>query len=231
MSRVHKLEDRKTEGVVPYELINQGKAHIRSITNVEVPHLEELDEEILESKAEEPIPEVDPQVGTSIEELEREAFEKGFAAGEEAGFEIGLKKAEVTFQGLEGIFSTLTAYKKTLAESCEKDMIDMVTNISRKVIHQELETNSDVIVGIVREALKYNVAGGEVTVKVNPKDLEVLSEHREEIIALGEGLKGLTIEGSEGVSRGGCLIDTNYGEIEATMEGFFEELEEKLKGE
>lgn len=168
------------------------------------------------------------KVGGNILSLEREAYEKGFTAGEKAGFELGVKKAEVLFNGLSRVLDELTNFKESIYKPCEREILELSLAVARRVIQREVE-KKDAVLDCVREALKAAVAGGEILIKVNPKDLHVLLEHKGELARYGEGIKGVKIEGDEGIGKGGCLIDTNYGEIDATVESALQEIEARLK--
>lgn len=169
-------------------------------------------------------------IGGNIEAIEREAYERGFAAGERAGFEFGKQKAEVLFNGIAGLLEALSTFKETLHKPCEDEMVDLCIAISRKVLQRELELKKEGIVDCVRTALKSVVAGGEITIKVNPKDQDILLSHKGELARYGDGVKGVKVESDESVSRGGCLVDTNFGEIDASIDSVMAEIEEKLKG-
>ncbi len=169
-------------------------------------------------------------VGGNIEAVEREAYERGFAAGERAGFEFGKQKAEVLFNGIAGLLEALSTLKETLHKPCEDEMVELCVAISRKVLQRELELKREGIVDCVRIALKSVVAGGEITIKVNPKDHDILLQHKGELARYGDGVKGVKVESDESVSRGGCLVSTNFGEIDATIDSVMAEIEEKLKG-
>lgn len=167
-------------------------------------------------------------VGTRLEALERKAYENGFCAGEKAGFEFGRKKAEVVFNGLDGILSELVSFRETLYAKCERDMTELALSIAKKVIQRETEIKEDGVMSCLRTAVKSVVAGGEITIRVNPKDLEVASANRPELMRLN-GVKGMSFEAGEDIARGGCLVSTNFGEIDATIESALSEIEEKLK--
>lgn len=169
------------------------------------------------------------RVGGNREAIEREAYEKGFKAGEKAGFELGRQKAEVLFSGIGKILDELVSYKESLYKPCINEMVDLSLSIARKVIHRELELKEDSVLDCVKAALKAVVAGGDITVKVNPKDFEVIRQHKGELIRYGDGIKNFAIENDEKIARGGCLIDTRFGEVDATMESALEEIGQRLK--
>ncbi|WKZ31867.1 MAG: FliH/SctL family protein [Thermodesulfobacteriota bacterium] len=168
-------------------------------------------------------------VGSRLEALEREAYERGFSAGEKAGFEFGLKKAEVHFSGLEGLVRDLVSFRESLYAECEREITALALAIAVKVVQREVEINPDGVLECVKSALRAVAASGEVTIRVNPKEFEVVNNFRPELMRLCGGLRGLSVEPDELVQRGGCLVSTSCGEIDATIASISEEIEAKLK--
>jgi len=173
--------------------------------------------------------EADDEVGGGVEAVEREAYERGFKAGEKAGFELGRQRAEVVFGGISEILDDIAAFRESLYRKCEKEMVEICLAIAAKVVRSEVEVKEDVVLDCIREALKAVVAGGEITIRVNPKDLETLRRHKDELAGYGEGVKGVQIEADPSVARGGSVIETNYGEIDATIDSIMHEIEERLR--
>lgn len=167
-------------------------------------------------------------IGSRIEALEREAYEKGFNAGEKAGYEFGRKKAEVLFSGIEGILNELSTFKQSLFSRCEREMVELSLSIAKKVIQRETAIKEDGVLDCLRAALRAVVAGGQIAVRVNPKDLDIVNANRAELARFSGAAKGMSVESDETISRGGCAISTNFGEIDATIETVLQEVEEKL---
>lgn len=168
------------------------------------------------------------RVGGDLVSLEREAYEKGFASGEKAGFDLGVKKAEVLFSGLSRILDELSDFKTSLYGPCEQEMVELSLAIARKVIQREVE-KKDSVLDCVRVAIKSVVAAGEIVIKVNPKDLEVLNNCKSEFARFsGAGVKGLKIEADPEIDKGGCVIETNYGEVDASIGSVLADIEERL---
>lgn len=168
-------------------------------------------------------------LGGEIVNIERAAYEKGFRAGEKAGFEFGRKKAEVLFQGLDTLVDEISSFKDDFFTHCENDIVDLTFAIAKKVIGREVEANREIVIEGIRNALKLVVASGEVLIRVNPKDLEVIHQYKEDFAKFTTGVKGLMVEGDETVQRGGSVIETNYGEVDSTINGVLAEIEEKLR--
>jgi len=173
--------------------------------------------------------EEEKKVGGDLLVLEREAYEKGFAAGEKAGFELGMKKAEVQMSGVVKVLDELSDFKTSLYGPCEQEMLELSMLIAKKVIHREIE-KKDAVLDCLRVAIKSVVAAGEILIKVNPKDLDVLNNNKAEFARYsGSGAKGLKIEADPEIDKGGCVIETNYGEVDAAIASVLSDIEERLR--
>lgn len=169
------------------------------------------------------------KVGNEVVNIERMAYEEGFGVGEKAGFELGSQKAAVLFNGISVFLDEITSQREILFKACESEMLDLIFAISRKVIGREVEVHSDIVVDCVRSAIKMIVANQDVLIKVNPKDLDVMQEFRPELSRYTKGEKGLVIESDSTLQRGGAKIESNFGEIDATIDGVMDEIESRLR--
>lgn len=161
--------------------------------------------------------------------MEREAYELGFKAGERAGFAVGAQKTAITSGALVRLFDELAGFRDELYKSAEGELTALAMAIARKVIGRELETSNAVVRGAAKAAIDALSGGRELNIKINPKDLETLKEYRVEIMEYGMA-KGVRLQPDEAISRGGCIVETNFQEADATIEGCLLAIEERLRG-
>jgi len=122
----------------------------------------------------------------------------------------------------------LSTFKQSLYSKCEREMVELSLSIAKKVIQRETVIKEDGVLECLRAALRAVVAGGQIAVRVNPKDLDMVNANRAELARFSGAAKGMSVESDETISRGGCAISTNFGEIDATIETALQEVEEKL---
>ena len=68
----------------------------------------------------------------------------------------------------------------------------------------------------------------KVVVRVHPNDLKTVREHRSEWLSMLEGTRSLEIVEDERISAGGCLVETEAGNVEAQIERQIKVLERAL---
>jgi flagellar assembly protein FliH len=144
----------------------------------------------------------------------------------EAGFNQGLEEARKLAQ--EYVDKTKAQMKRTIQEF-ESRLIELVVETAQKIIKQEITQNKDVVVNLIREALKQLLDREEVKVRVNSADLENVKNNRNNILLNVDGVKNLEIEEDGRIESGGCKIESNYGNIDAQIKSQAEEIEKAYR--
>lgn len=120
----------------------------------------------------------------SLEEMERDAYEKGFAAGEKAGLEMGAQKAEVLLSRIERMIREIEEYRTRIIEEIEPQLLELSSDIARKVILEELSLKPELMVAIVREAMRKLERTGPITIKMNPAVQELFKRLKPQLLEI-----------------------------------------------
>ncbi len=159
----------------------------------------------------------------------QEAVKKARAEGREEGFSTGEEEAGRLIDRLHIILDAAIDKRKNLIDSTERQLIDLVLLISKKVVKVISEKAHAVVVANVKEALKKVSGETEITIKVNTKDLEITTKHKDSLIKKIEGIKHVTIEEDSRVDPGGCIIETSFGDIDARIQRQLGLLEDRIR--
>jgi flagellar assembly protein FliH len=150
--------------------------------------------------------------------MEKEAYEKGFAQGEKDGLELGEKKAMKVLEALENLLHGVDQLKKEILRRYEKELVDLVLAIARKVIHQFVQDQDGTVRDTVFQALSLAVERHKALIRVNPADYDCVERLRPEIFSKFKGMKSIMVTSDPSISRGGCYLETPYGGVDARME-------------
>lgn len=153
-----------------------------------------------------------------VAEIERDAYEKGFAEGERGGIELGRKKLEPIIKNLDNLAREIAKAKEKIINENEIDLIKLSFLIASKIIHFEIQDNNDIILNIAKTTLEKTIKGGKVTLCVNPTDYQYLIDNKSQIPQLCQMVDTISIERDPAICRGGCIVLTNAGEIDASIE-------------
>ena len=163
-----------------------------------------------------------------FDEGKKSAEEEGRSAGYEAGYNEGKAEVERLVQRTHLVLERAQGRRGEILEETEQDIVNLVLLLSRKVIKVISENQRDVIVNNIKEALKKVKIRGNVIVRVNLQDLNLSTEHTKEFINLVEGVKSFQIMEDPSVDASGCIIETDFGEIDARISSQLTELETKI---
>lgn len=159
-------------------------------------------------------------------------YDKAYAAGLEEGKKIGLQQARdenaTLVRHLKRLFDELVAQRESVLREAETFILRLVFAISKKVIRHELNENPQYVNTLVRETLHYVVDKDSVIVKVNPEDLELIKNIPEDSSISLRDIKRLEFAEDSSIERGGCIIETNSGTIDAQLAVQLEEIEADL---
>ena len=156
--------------------------------------------------------------------IESEAYEKGFAQGEKDGFEMGSKKSEKIVDGIHGMLQDMLAYREEFIKRYENEILHLICTIAGKVVRGAIKVDNQVVREIILDAFKLAADRSEVTVRVNPEDVEYLKEIRPEFFDRIKELKSITIESDPSITRGGCFMETAFGKVDARIETQLEKI-------
>ena len=160
--------------------------------------------------------------------VEKEAYEKGFAQGERDGLELGQKRLEATLQALRNLLAEIEGQRKAIYTVYEKEMIQLALSIGKKILHQELKDREKLIGATLREALQETVDRSSIVLHLHPLDYQYLLDHPEEAPGILTDLETTRLVKDPAISRGGCLLETPFGEIDATLEAQFDEIASRV---
>lgn len=157
-----------------------------------------------------------------ISSIEQEAYEKSFAQGEKDGFEFGEKKAIKIIENIEALFNEMASLKNDVLKQYEREIIDLIFTVAEKIVHHEVRSKESVIKNAIFDALELAIEKSKVVFNVNPDDYDFVEKLRPELFKQNKGLKSIVVTSDPGVSRGGCYLETPYGNIDATIESKLE---------
>ncbi|HYE72222.1 MAG TPA: FliH/SctL family protein, partial [Blastocatellia bacterium] len=143
-----------------------------------------------------------------IERIEREAVEKGlFEAQARMQSEID-QATEALRSQLAQSLHEIAALRQTLAEQVELELVRLALEIAKKVVQREVQLDPDIPLTLTRIALS-RIHRATATVRLHPDDFEYVNSRRDKLRA--EGL--IEIVADAGVSRGGCVIQSERGDV------------------
>ena len=164
-----------------------------------------------------------------VAEIEHEAYQRGYDAGREVGFKKGQAEVRRLIDRLGTIVGKAIDIREDIIQASEKQMVEMILIIARKVIKDEIVERKEIVLNNIREALKRIKDRDRVDIRVNFSDLEITTAHKDELIKLMESLRKVNIYEDSRIDRGGVIIETDVGAIDARISAQLKEIEEAIR--
>lgn len=156
--------------------------------------------------------------------IEKEAYMKGFEQGEKDGRELGLKRFEVITQQLENLLTEIQHQIRKVQQDYEKEILKLMLVIGKRIFRQAALAQEGLILRVLQEAFQYVSGRGEVLVRLHPADYQYLLTHQDRVPFSMEAREGIRFVKDPSLTRGGCVLETSFGEVDATYEAQFEEM-------
>ena len=164
-----------------------------------------------------------------IEAAEKQGYDQGYLKGLSDGAIAGKKEIDPVIQKLGKAFDEVNQIKTNLSKYTEIEAVNLSIAIAKKIVGNEISINKNVILNIVKEALK-KVDGHEtIKIKVNPTENHILEENKIDIKKIAGCVQNIEIICDEHIALGGCIVETNIGDIDARIEKQFQVIEDAFK--
>lgn len=145
------------------------------------------------------------------------AFQNGMKAGYQQGFEAGRESVEPAIELMKNLAVEIEDSIHRVWDQCRIGVTDIVLAINRKVIGSASVHYSDLAKDITSRLMTMVRDQSKVTIVVNPEDAALLREARTDLLAVTEGVKTLEIIERKSVPRGGVVLETNSGQLDARL--------------
>lgn len=157
------------------------------------------------------------------QQLEEEA-KKSYAEAKELGYQEGLEsgKAQALNEAVRLIEET-----SDLHESLAREAANLALAIAGVVVDGEISTKPERVIQIALRALRESVVGESVILLCNPKDVASLESASNEFRRLAGGA-AVRVEPDETIARGGCIVRSEFGEVDASIERLLRNIAERL---
>ncbi|HZY04566.1 MAG TPA: FliH/SctL family protein [Anaeromyxobacteraceae bacterium] len=159
------------------------------------------------------------EAGAVLEAAGRER-ERVLAEAEEAGHRAGLARAAAAL-------ARGAAERDRLLRAAAEDLVRLAVEIARAVLAREVERDGS-IEAVAARALEAVRQRREVTVRVHPGDAPALRREAGRLGGLVARAPALAIREDAAVGRGGLVVETEAGTLDARIETRLQAVEEAL---
>jgi len=176
---------------------------------------------------------IEEKVLLKISVLQEEAYQKAYTFGFEEGTKKAIedKTAELNEKKikLDELQQSLVQIKKEMIYQNEAHIVKMIYEIASKLALDHVHEHQDVVLKVIKKSIEEAQAEENVNVLVSNEQLEFLEKIKLEQKRENEFLQKVKFVGSDEVSIGSCVVETNYGVIDARIEERISKLWKEFK--
>jgi flagellar assembly protein FliH len=162
-----------------------------------------------------------------LRQREQAAYENGRRDGEHALSEQLLRQRNETAELQNGILNSLQQSLPQLIQENELALISLALEAAQKIV-AGLPIDSQMVEAVVREALRQVEDTAEITIQLHSDDLALMRNNNSPLLNGLPETGPLRFVGSPEITRGGCVVQTRFGLIDARRETKIEQLRKTL---
>lgn len=193
----------------------QGSDFIMSDVLRTTTGVEEIERRSEEQKIEEKVLD---KISALQQDAYQKAYELGFFEGNKKAIEDKSRELALKANEIDQLVASLNLIKEEMIHQNEAHMIKMIYEIASKLAFDHINENQEVILKIIKKSIEEAQADENVNVLVAHEQLEFLEKIKQTEKRENEFLKKVKFVGSDTISVGSCVVETNYGIIDARIE-------------
>ena len=152
----------------------------------------------------------------AAEEQLRASYERGRREAEQALSEQLLQQRAEVHELMRGVLDALRQAVPQVVRDTENTMIALSLSVAQKLV-ADTPISVVLVETVVRDALAQIEGTAQFTVRLHPADLDLLQKSDSPLLGGGEAQEFRFLSSPE-VTRGGCLVQTQFGTVDARRE-------------
>jgi flagellar assembly protein FliH len=159
--------------------------------------------------------------------LERDAFTKGYAQGERTGLEAGATRADAMLRRVAQTLEELSSLREAMVKQTEQQLVQLAVAIARRILQREVSIDPDLTAALAHIALDRLGPSTPAVIRLHPEDYAVVTTQQ------GNDWAGRQVQvvSDPAVARGGCLVQSEFGYIDASVNAQVDQIARLVLGE
>jgi flagellar assembly protein FliH len=149
----------------------------------------------------------------------KEGREAGFQEGRDAGFAEGhahgMEAAREETEKLRLLVQNCADALANIEAETGEALVGLALSVARQVIRSTIKAEPERILDLIREVVQLDGASqGILKIRLNPADIELV----EQFLERDPTVSHWRLQADMGIDRGGCIVETGLGNIDATLQ-------------
>jgi flagellar assembly protein FliH len=168
------------------------------------------------------------QFQNQLEEEKKRGYQEGYEMGMDEGRNHGFLQYQELIQKAKGVLEQAYEEKMAVIQEAEPFVIGLSMEIAEKILQQELKTNEEALLPMIKQSLTSVYESTRLTLTVSPEDYLFVQKQREQLLAVMNGKVEVKIMPDYSIQHGGCIIHTSSGSVDARIDVQLSEIKKAL---
>jgi flagellar assembly protein FliH len=151
------------------------------------------------------------------EAMREQARHEGFAEGVAAGRAELRQVGEPAVKALSEAVDRMREIEAHAADEVERQAVVLAIDVAEKVVAGAIDVEPERVLDVVRGALRAIVERERLVIQVNPDDLDIVRDGLHELTGALGGIEHVEVQEERRVQRGGAIVRTTVGEVDARI--------------
>jgi len=221
------LEEEKNK----YQELNKQLQQKQLELEEKIKEIENTKSEIINQaniKAQEIIDKAIQEAQNKAQQILEQAYNQGYSQGYNEAKSKLEQEYHQKIQELQEQIKNMLNLKESLVKEMEKDIVELAIKVAEKVINKKIEEEPELVSNYLIELLPKIEQARNITIWINPNEIEYVRLSKEKFKNLVEDVENINIAPDSRIEKGGCIIETNFGKIDARISTKLEVLKEIL---
>jgi type III secretion protein L len=161
------------------------------------------------------------QAKAEIVERKQELEEEG-KKEKERGFQEGFQEGLMKFNEHVLLFQDKI---KEMQYLMQQQVLPLVLKATKKIVGEQIRLEPETIIDVVMQSVKSVLHCKFIKLYLHKQDMDIVEQKKDTIKQLFDQVESFQIEERADVAPGGCVIETERGILNATLESQFRALE------
>ena len=164
-------------------------------------------------------------------ETQEEAYNAGFNKGKKEALSTHSKVIEEHIKSFHSLISILRDEKNKILFENETIIIKLIFLIAKKITLREIHFRKEFILNLIRKVFESLECKTKIVLHLSKDDTDFIQslEQEEWDKIKKDNFKKIVLQSSSEISPGGCIVETNYSQINASVEMRFEKVWKTLE--
>ena len=146
------------------------------------------------------------------------------------GYNVGLQQAQADLENFRNTLGAFMGAEDRVFNEIAPNILPLAMEIAQKIIKTEVKTDPQIVLDTILDVLKtLSKNEPKIILRVNPMQVQYIKDTLPEQVRLLGMESKLSVLSDEAITEGGCIVQTNNGLVDASIEAQLDIVQNALR--